>query len=113
MGHTGAQAVRGADGFAESFIFGTNVARLRDRQDLSVSKFALMANIARPTVYKIEDGTADLKLSIMKRVADALGTTVADLLTPPFADTDAGFYRAFCEGRTASRANKGKADPAA
>ena len=69
----------------EAVVLGHNVERLRKAQQMSMTTFAQMAGISRPTLYKIENGTSDLKLSMLARIAKALDTTVAALLTPPAA----------------------------
>lgn len=70
----------------ECVTFGVNVQRLREEQGLSISKFGKMANVSRPTIYKIERGESDLQLSMMVKVAKALGVDVTDFLEPPKDD---------------------------
>lgn len=65
----------------EAVILGTNVERLRTMQKLDKTKFANMAGISRPTLYKIESGQCDAQLSLIRKLADALGVTVSDLLS--------------------------------
>lgn len=67
----------------EAVVLGYNVERLRKAQQMSITTFSQMAGISRPTLYKIESGTSDLKLSMLARIAKALDTTVVALLTPP------------------------------
>lgn len=67
----------------EAVILGHNVERLRKLQSLSITTFAQMAGISRPTLYKIENGTSYLKLSMIARIAKALDTTVSELLSLP------------------------------
>lgn len=67
----------------DAVILGSNVERLRVEAGLNMSRFAARANISRPFLYDIENGVANPKLSDMQKVARALGTTVAELLTPP------------------------------
>lgn len=64
----------------ESVVFGNNVERIRNDEGLSMTRFCEMAGISRPTLYKIERGDADPKLSMMVKVAKALGVKVEDLL---------------------------------
>ena len=66
----------------ESVIFGSNVERMRIEQGISIQRFAMMVGLSRPTIYKIERGEMDPKLSVVRQVADALGTTVQELLAP-------------------------------
>ncbi len=79
-------------GTEESLILGYNVERLRNLAQMDVATFARVAGISRPTVYKIERGEADLKLSYLKKLASALGVTVVDLITPPIDEIDFGTY---------------------
>ncbi len=70
-------------GFEEAYIFGYNVERLRRMANMSITTFARVAGISRPTVYKIEKGESDLQLSFMKKIADTLDVTVVELLSEP------------------------------
>lgn len=67
----------------DAIILGSNVERLRVETGMNMSRFAARANISRPFLYDIESGIANPKLSDMQKIARALGTTVAELLTPP------------------------------
>ncbi len=67
----------------ESVLFGMNVEHLRKAQGLSKTKLSAMAGITRPTLNKIERGESDLKLSLMIRVAKALGVHFIDLFDVP------------------------------
>ncbi len=64
----------------ESVIFGSNVERIRIDEGLSITKFCQMAGISRPTLYKIERGESDPQLSMMVKIAKALGVSIEDLL---------------------------------
>ncbi|MEA5019742.1 MAG: helix-turn-helix transcriptional regulator [Gordonibacter sp.] len=64
-----------------SAILGRNVTRLRKRAKITKQRFAMMVEIGRPFLNRIENGTADPRLSIVLRLADALGTTPQELLT--------------------------------
>lgn len=66
----------------EWVIFGSNVERIRTDQQLSITRFCEMAGISRPTLYKIERGEGDPKLSMMVKIAKALDVEVQDLLDP-------------------------------
>ena len=68
--------------FEEAVILGANVERLRVKAGMDISTFARVAGITRPTVYKVEGGFSDLKLSYIKKIADALGVGIIELLTP-------------------------------
>jgi transcriptional regulator with XRE-family HTH domain len=67
----------------EASVFGSRVSKLRKLQNLSISKFAQMANLSRPTIYKIENGQGNPRLNDMVAIADALGVPLVDLLTIP------------------------------
>lgn len=75
----------------ERFRFGVNVERLRRHQQLPITTLSKMANISRPTLYKIERGEADLKLSVMTRVAHALGVDLVDLFADPNDPRNRGY----------------------
>ena len=61
-----------------------NVVVERAIARLSQAQLAERAGISRPTLSKIERGVApDVSIGIIQRIADALGTSVADLLVPP------------------------------
>ncbi len=61
-----------------------NVVVARAFARLSQAQLAERAGISRPTLSKIERGVApDVSIGIIQRIADAVGTTVADLLVPP------------------------------
>lgn len=66
----------------ESVMIASNVERLRKRQNLSILRFSQMAGVSRPTIYKLESGSSDPKLSVLKKVADGLGVSIVDLMTP-------------------------------
>ena len=65
----------------EAVILGTNVERLRLEAGMDISTFARVAGIARPTIYKVESGVSNLKLSYLNKIADALDFTIVYLLT--------------------------------
>lgn len=67
----------------DACVLAANVTRLRLKEHMDISTFARVAGITRPTVYKIERGESDLKLSYLRKVADALNVSVVELLTPP------------------------------
>lgn len=90
-------------GLEEAFILGFNVERLRCAANMDIAMFARVAGISRPTVYKIEDGESDLKLSMLKKVASALDVEIVDLLTPPCYDTDGDYCERTCRKRAAIR----------
>ena len=65
----------------EAVILGANVERLRIKAGMDIATFARVAGIARPTVYKVESGVSNLKLSYLRKIADALGVSIVELLT--------------------------------
>lgn len=50
---------------------------------ITKQKFALMVDVGRPFLNRIENGTADPRLSVILRLAEALETTPQELLTDP------------------------------
>lgn len=72
----------GADCVSEALkgTLGRNVRTKRRAQGLGKSAFCLMAGISRPTLDKIEAGTADPKLSSISHMADALDVEPGELL---------------------------------
>ncbi|RDB64327.1 XRE family transcriptional regulator [Gordonibacter sp. 28C] len=62
-------------------MLGRNVTRLRKQAKITKQKFALMVNVGRPFLNRIENGTADPRLSVILRLAAALDTTPQELLT--------------------------------
>lgn len=67
-----------------SYMLGTNVFLLRRRAKLTKTRLCLMVGIGRPFLDRIERGEANPRLSIIVKLAEALGTTPQNLLTPPF-----------------------------
>lgn len=61
--------------------FGRNVMRLRKRAGLTKKRFCLMVGVGRPYFNRVENGTADPRLSIVERFAAALDVAPLDLLT--------------------------------
>ncbi|BAK45875.1 helix-turn-helix domain-containing protein [Eggerthella sp. YY7918] len=62
-------------------ILAENVVYLRKQAKINKKTFALMVGIGRPFLNKIENGTANARLSVIVKMADALGTTPDYLLT--------------------------------
>ncbi len=69
-------------GLEEAYILGSNVERLRCAENYSTLKLSLVSKLSRPTVIKIQKGHPNVKLADIRKLADALDTTVIDLLTP-------------------------------
>lgn len=63
-------------------VLGNNVEALRRMHGLTKMKLSLMTRISRPLLNKIINGTADIKLSYIVRLADALGVQPQELLKP-------------------------------
>lgn len=66
----------------EAVILGSNVERLRLKTGMGITAFCTLAGMSRPFLYKIESGEANPKLSELKKLANALGVSVVELLTP-------------------------------
>ena len=69
-----------ADAMHPAQIVGRNVERLRKKEKLTKATFAAMVPVSRPHLNRIEKGEADLRLSTIIKLADALDTTYEDLL---------------------------------
>ncbi len=70
-------------GTMESYVLGYNVERLRKGAGMNITTLSRVAGITRPTIYKIEKGESNLKLSFLRKLADALDVTIVDLLSAP------------------------------
>ena len=69
----------------------SNVRRFRTEADLSQAALADRAGLSRRTVIKLESGEANISLSGLDQLADALGVTFVDLVASPAAPrTDIG-----------------------
>jgi transcriptional regulator with XRE-family HTH domain len=65
-----------------------NVVLLRARTGLSQMALCKRAGISRDTLSRIERGEADPTLSILEKLATALGVTVPDLFVRELGDDD-------------------------
>ena len=72
---------------------GRNVKRLRERGRINKTCFAAMVGIGRPQLNKIETGTANVRLSMVEELADALETTPEKLLFEQFDPTSIAIPR--------------------
>lgn len=99
----GAPPRRPSLGFEEAFILGYNVERFRRDARMDVATLARVAGVARPTIYKVERGESDLKLSYLRRLAEALGVTIVDLLSLPSYANGPEFCRYSCRARAFDR----------
>ena len=59
---------------------GMRIKQTRTRQGLSQTAVAKQARIARQYLYKLETGQADPTVTVLKRLAKALGVPVTELL---------------------------------
>lgn len=63
-------------------IVGRNVRLLRERQGQSKTSFCLMVGMSRPYLNKLEEGTANITLKQLERIADGLGVDPTYLMLP-------------------------------
>lgn len=82
--------VGGPDHTRLSPVLAEHVRHLRKAANISKKRFALMVGIGRPFLDKIEGGTADPRLSVVVKMADALETTPSELLEDPRQPGGAG-----------------------
>jgi transcriptional regulator with XRE-family HTH domain len=66
---------------------GANLRRLRQATGLSQTALAEAAGISRRTIINLEAGEANISLSGLDRLAEALGATFVDLVSAPTAPT--------------------------
>lgn len=64
---------------------GVNLRRHRGAAGLSQAALAERSGISRRTIIKLEAGEANISLSGLDRLAEALGVTFVDLVAPPAA----------------------------
>ncbi len=69
-----------ADAPTLACTLGRNVEVLRKKAHINKTRFAAMVGIGRPQLNKIEKGTANIRLSVVEKLADALDTSPATLL---------------------------------
>lgn len=60
--------------------FGKNLKATRERAGLSQTEVAGAAGVSQPNIARIETGTQNITLETMKRLADAVGSEIGDLL---------------------------------
>ncbi|HEV8245159.1 MAG TPA: helix-turn-helix transcriptional regulator, partial [Polyangiaceae bacterium] len=60
-----------------------NLRRLRELRGVSQQRLAELAGVPRPTLANLESGDANPTLSVMVRVAQALGASLEDLVSEP------------------------------
>jgi len=66
---------------------GANLRRLRRAAGLSQSELAVRAEVSRRTLINLEAGEANISLSGLDRLADALGATFVQLVSAPSASS--------------------------
>ncbi|CAM4401883.1 Helix-turn-helix [Pedobacter westerhofensis] len=59
---------------------GARIKMMREKNGYSIRSFALIADMEHPQLINIEKGRVDLRLSTMKKIADALVIEVDELL---------------------------------
>ena len=60
---------------------GKRIREVRDEQGLSQSQLALMIGSSKSHICRIETGRVGVGIDDLGRIADALGSSVRDLLT--------------------------------
>lgn len=60
--------------------FGLRLRRLRDERNMSQQELAYVANIAKPTIQRIEKGTTSAGLDVLLSLAEALGIELHEFL---------------------------------
>jgi transcriptional regulator with XRE-family HTH domain len=65
----------------ELSIIAKNIKKYREKKGISQDKLSKLAGITLHTITKIESGaTPDPRIETVKKIADALGVSVDDLL---------------------------------
>ena len=59
---------------------GQNIKQAREKQDLLQRELADMAGVPVRTIGRIERGEVDVRLGTLKKIADALGVPLRDLV---------------------------------
>ena len=63
-----------------STMLAANLRRLRERRKLTQQDLADRSGVPRPTLAHLESGEANPTLSVLVRVAEALGTSIEELI---------------------------------
>jgi transcriptional regulator with XRE-family HTH domain len=61
--------------------FGTRVREIRERKDISQERLGELAGLHRTYVSSLERGKRNVSLVNIEKIANALGVTMADLVT--------------------------------
>ncbi len=65
----------------ELLIIAKNIKKYREKKGISQDKLSKLAGVTLHTITKIESGaTPDPRIETVKKIADALGISVDDLL---------------------------------
>lgn len=60
--------------------FGNHLKSLRGSKDLSLREFAAEINVEWSHIHRIENGEVNPSLTMLKRLAEGLGITLAELV---------------------------------
>lgn len=71
---------------------GNNIRKLREQRGLTQQQLSKASGVPRPTWANLETGSANPTLSVLVRVAQALGVSIEELIAPP--RSSARLYRA-------------------
>lgn len=74
---------RGAAAPSLPAVIGSNLKRLRTRQGHSLERLSKLAGVSRAMLSQIETGKSVPTISLLLKVADALGVSLATLVTKP------------------------------
>jgi transcriptional regulator with XRE-family HTH domain len=61
-------------------MLAANLRRLRERRQLTQQDLAVRSGVPRPTLAHLESGEANPTLSVLVRVAEALGTSIEEMI---------------------------------
>jgi ribosome-binding protein aMBF1 (putative translation factor) len=67
---------------ADAVVFGTKLREAREAAGLSQAELAKLVKIPQPRLPGLEQGRTDVRLSTIRRLAEALGIPLTDLLPP-------------------------------
>lgn len=63
------------------FVLGKHIRALRTEKNISIEEIAFKANIDAQNLRKYELGKQEMKIGMLKRVAEAFGMTMSELLS--------------------------------
>lgn len=64
-----------------AIMLGKHIRSLRKKSNLSIEEIAFKANIDAQNLRKYELGKQEMKVSMLKRIADAFGITASELIS--------------------------------